>query len=186
MKKINKKELLSIPNILSYIRIILIPIFAYIYLHATTTTDYYVAAGIVGVSGLTDLLDGWIARKFHMITQFGKFLDPLADKLTQGTLLLCLAKRYPLLWVLFGIFLLKDGFLLIMGIIFIRKDKMLDGAKWFGKVCTVLLYFVMFLLIIAPSLSEVTANVVIAICGVCMFATFVLYIPEFVKLGKET
>ena len=88
-----KKDFVSIPNILSYIRILLIPVFAYCYLTANTDGDYYFAAVILLFSGLTDMADGMIARKFGMITYLGKILDPLADKLTQATVAVCLAIR---------------------------------------------------------------------------------------------
>ena len=89
-----KKDIFSIPNILSFIRILLIPIFVWLYVTAGTSGEYYLAAAVVVASGITDFLDGQIARRCNMITEFGKFLDPLADKLTQGTLFLCIAINY--------------------------------------------------------------------------------------------
>lgn len=88
MKKELKKQIFSIPNILSYIRFILAFLFAYVYLNANETKDYYIAAIIIAISGLTDCMDGFIARKFNMITEVGKIVDPIADKVTQGMLAL--------------------------------------------------------------------------------------------------
>ena len=85
-----KKEILTIPNLLSFFRLILIPVYMSIYLDAQETRDYVFAGTILAISCATDAVDGKIARKFNMITTFGKFLDPLADKLTQFALLLCL------------------------------------------------------------------------------------------------
>lgn len=112
-----KKDIFSIPNILSFVRILLIPIFVWLYVTAGTSGEYYLAAAVVVASGITDFLDGQIARRCNMITEFGKFLDPLADKLTQGTLFLCIAINYPLMWILLAIWLLKDGFMAIMGLV---------------------------------------------------------------------
>ena len=82
MKYFSKKELLSIPNLMGYFRLLMIPVFVWLYLTASTDMDYYMAALVMGISSLTDMFDGMVARKFNMITEFGKFLDPLADKLS--------------------------------------------------------------------------------------------------------
>ena len=88
-----KKEIFTIPNLLSLFRLVLIPVYITIYLNAKEAMDYYLAGGILAVSCLTDMIDGKIARHFNMITSFGKFLDPVADKATQFTLILCLALK---------------------------------------------------------------------------------------------
>ena len=85
-----KKEILTIPNLLSLFRLVLIPVYVTIYLNAKETTDYFIAAMILAVSCLTDLVDGKIARHFNMISTLGKILDPLADKATQFTLIIWL------------------------------------------------------------------------------------------------
>ena len=86
-----KKEIFTIPNILSLFRLALIPLYVSIYLNAKQEADYYLAAAILAVSCLTDLIDGQIARRFDMISTVGKVLDPFADKVTQFTLVVCLA-----------------------------------------------------------------------------------------------
>ena len=180
-----KKEVLSIPNIMGYFRIILIPIFLYTYYNATSAKDYYIVAGIVCISGITDFLDGYVARNFNMITELGKFMDPFADKLTQAALVFCLASRHKLMWYLVGLFILKEGFMVVMGIIMLRRGKKLDGAKWFGKVCTAVLYVVMFILILLPSINDFIANNLIIICGIFMLMSFILYIQVFYKMHKS-
>lgn len=180
-----KKEVLSIPNIMGYFRIILIPIFLYTYYNATSAKDYYIVAGIVCISGITDILDGYVARNFNMITELGKFIDPFADKLTQAALVFCLASRHKLMWYLVGLFILKEGFMAVMGIIMLRRGKKLDGAKWFGKVCTAVLYVVMFILILLPSINDFIANNLIVLCGIFMLMSFILYIQVFYKMHKS-
>ncbi len=96
------KEIFSVPNIMSYFRILLIPVFVFVYLRADSQRDYAVAGVIVAVSGLTDFLDGFIARRFNMVTELGKALDPVADKLTQAAFALCLMLRIPQMGWLFG------------------------------------------------------------------------------------
>ena len=135
-----KKEIFTIPNMLSLFRLVLIPIYVAIYLNAENAADYYIAAGILAVSCLTDLIDGKIARHFNMISSLGKFLDPLADKATQFTLIMCLVVKYSVLWYLVGIFVIKESFQLIAGGIILRKGKMLKGALYSGKICTTILF----------------------------------------------
>ena len=94
MKKIRLKELFNIPNCLCYLRIILIPIFLHRYFLAGSKEDYYICATILIISGLSDFLDGYIARHYQMITDFGKVIDPIADKLTQFTVAFVLVYTY--------------------------------------------------------------------------------------------
>ena len=182
MKHISKKELLSIPNILGYFRLVMIPVFVWLYLRAVTDADYYRAALVMGLSSITDMFDGMIARRFNMITEFGKFLDPLADKLTHGAILLCLLSRYRLIALLLALFVLKEGFMLIMGAVKLRKGKKLNGAKWFGKCCTALLFVVLFILLLFPHLPLTVVNGLILLCAAAMAATLLLYIPVFRRM----
>ena len=127
MKKFTKKEIFSIPNIMGYFRILLIPVFCYLYITAESEREYLYAAFVVLISSLTDLFDGKIARRFNMITELGKALDPIADKLTHGALAVCLATRYPLMWVLIVLMIIKEGYMGIQGLIFPEKRK---NAGW--------------------------------------------------------
>ena len=97
------------------IRIIFIPVYAYLYLNAETMADFYIATAIMGISMITDLFDGYIARKYNMITEFGKLIDPIADKLTQGVLLWCLVGKYPLAKALLLLFIVKESYMCMEG-----------------------------------------------------------------------
>ena len=184
--RIDKREIFSIPNLMGYFRILLIPLFSWMYCTADSTGDYYAAAVVVGVSGLTDMFDGKIARRFHMITELGKFIDPLADKLTQAALLICLAIRYPLMRAVLVLFVIKEGFMAVMGAMLLPRGKKLDGAMWFGKVCTAVLYAVLFLLLLLPGIGTTAANVLIGICGAFLLFSFLMYIPVFRRMWKES
>ena len=183
---IDRREIFSIPNLMGYFRILLIPLFSWMYCTADSTGDYYAAAVVVGVSGLTDMFDGKIARRFHMITELGKFIDPLADKLTQAALLICLAVRYPLMRAVLVLFVIKEGFMVVMGALLLPRGKKLDGAMWFGKVCTAVLYAVLFLLLLLPGIGTTAANVLIGICGAFLLFSFLMYIPVFRRMWKES
>lgn len=182
--KITKKELFTIPNLMGYFRLLLIPVFLYVYGTADSRSGYYLAALIIGISGVTDFLDGFVARKFHQVTELGKALDPVADKLTQGALVLALSTRYHWMIGLVILFVIKEGFMLTMDLIFLRRGRKLDGAMWFGKVCTAVLYFVMFLLLLFPGLSTEVVHGLILLCGAVMVMSLTLYIPVFYRMAK--
>ena len=161
-----KKEVWTIPNILSFFRLILIPVYITIYLNAKDSSDYFLAAAILAVSCLTDLIDGKIARHFNMISTVGKILDPLADKLTQFAMILCLALKHPSLWYLVGLFVVKESFQLIAGGINLKRGRMLKGALLSGKICTTILFVSLIIMVMVPGLHEnvVTVIVIIDIC----------------------
>lgn len=174
-----KKEILTIPNLLSLFRLILIPVYVVIYLNAKEDSDYYIAAGILAVSCLTDLIDGKIARHFNMISTVGKILDPLADKATQFTLILCLALKYPVLWYLVGLFVVKESFQLIAGGINLRKGKMLKGALLSGKICTTVLFVSLILMVMIPNLPNTAVNIIALVDTVFMLISFVEYLITY-------
>lgn len=181
-----RKEIFSIPNIIGYVRILLIPVFMYIYIGADTLEDYYLAAGVVLISSFSDLFDGMIARKFNMVTELGKLIDPLADKLSHAGMIICLLTRFKLMWLLFAIFVVKEGFMSVMGLVLLRRSgKKLDGATWFGKVCTALLFLSMFALFLLPELAHSISDIIIYANSAVMLLTLILYIPVFVKMYKE-
>ena len=175
---------MNLPNKLTVLRICMIPFFvaALLYENGADQTMRIIANVIFITASLTDLLDGKIARKFNMVTELGKLLDPVADKLTHGALALCLALRYPLMWALILLLIVKEGYMAVMGAVLLKKGKKLNGAMWFGKVCTALLFVVMFVLILVPHIPAAAANALIAVCAVVMAATLILYIPVFRKM----
>ncbi len=170
-----KKEIWSIPNLLSLFRLALIPVYILIYLNAEQTADYVVAASILAVSCLTDMIDGKIARHFNMITTLGKLLDPVADKATQFALTVCLAIRHPILWNLAGLFVLKEGFQFVAGYITYRKGKMLTGALISGKICTTILFISLILLVLIPDMDPKAVEIITIVDAVFMLISFVHY-----------
>ena len=184
MFKINwKKEILTIPNLLSLFRIAMIPVYMVIYLNATKTSDYYLSAAILAVSCLTDMIDGKIARHFNMISTVGKILDPFADKATQFTLIFCLSLRHPILWYLVALFVVKEGFQLIAGGITLRKGRMLDGALISGKVCTAILFVSLILMVMLPALSDNIVTGIAIVDTIFMLNAFIQYVWAY--FGKS-
>lgn len=178
-----KKEILTIPNLLSLFRLVLIPVYVIIYLNAKDVSHYYLSAGILAVSCITDLIDGKIARHFNMISTVGKILDPLADKATQFTLIVCLAMRYPVLLHLVVLFVIKESFQLIAGGFALKKGMMLEGALFAGKICTTVLFVSLILLVMLPELPYEYVKLITLIDAVFMIISFVSYI--FAYFGKH-
>ena len=178
-----KKEIFSIPNLLSFFRLALIPVYAYIYLNATQTHQYVLAGTIMAVSCLTDMIDGKIARHFNMITTVGKILDPIADKMTQFTLTLCLSLEYPVLMPVLALFVVKEAFQLIAGIFFLRKGRMLPGALMTGKVCTTVLFISLIALVLFPEMNPAVVNAIALTDGAFLAISFVSYVLAY--FGKN-
>ncbi len=176
-----KKDFFTIPNMLSAFRLILIPVYVVIYLRANETMEYILAASILAVSCLTDMIDGQIARKFNMISTIGKFLDPVADKATQFTLLVCLAITYPVLWSLAGLMIIKEGFQFIAGLIAFRKGKMLKGALISGKICTVILFASLILMVLLPDMEQKYIYLITIVDGCFMLLSFAHYAMTYYK-----
>lgn len=180
-----KKDVFTIPNILSMVRILILPIYLKIILNATSKTDFYIAAGLILFSGLTDMLDGLIARKFNQITELGKLLDPVADKLTQLAIAISLVHYYPAMWLLVIVLVIKELFMLISGWLLLQYDQKLDGAKWFGKVSTAVFYASMFILLLFPKAPKSILYGVIGLTLFFLLLSFLLYGREYYYLFKE-
>ena len=135
-----KDKILTIPNLLSFFRLCLIPVMIWLYM---VQENYGLTTLVLLVSGITDVVDGIIARKYNMVSDFGKAFDPVADKLTQVAVMFCLVTRFP--WMILPLVLLviKELFTGITSLLTIRKTGKVEGAVWHGKITTVLLYTMM-------------------------------------------
>ena len=149
-----KKEILTLPNLLSAFRLALIPVYMQMYLHAVLPMQYLAAGTVLTVSCITDLLDGMIARQFHLITTLGKILDPLADKATQFALILCLSLRHPPLRYVLILFLTKECFQTFAALFALRRRFMLPGALPEGKLCTAMLFSSLIVLVLFPDIPD--------------------------------
>lgn len=124
-----------VPNILTMTRFVLIP-----FIFVEIMRENYISAFIIlTISGITDILDGYIARKFNFVTDFGKLIDPLSDKATQICVLLSLAlKNIVPLWILLIVFLKEV--IMIAGASFLYGKELVVSSKWYGKTATVIFY----------------------------------------------
>lgn len=180
--KVTLREAFTIPNILSYFRLLLIPVFAVCY-----HREQYLTAGLMAIlSGISDVLDGWIARRFNQVTELGKVLDPLADKLTQGCAVMLLTDRFPMMLLLVAIWVVKEGYMAFALFYNFKKHGVkLDGAKWYGKLSTWALDSTMILLLIVPGFPVEAANILICACAFFMLLSLHLYSKEYQQLIRE-
>ena len=185
-----KQEIFTIPNLLSLLRLLLIPVYMTVYLNAGEPRDYYFAGGILAVSCLTDALDGMIARHFHTITTLGKILDPLADKITQFTLILCLSFRYEPLRPLLYLLAAKELFQVVAGIINLRHGRMLSGALVEGKISTAVLFSTLILLVMFPAMSSATVQAFAAadlFLVIISFRSYIMaYLGDYIQTRSNT
>ena len=178
-----KEDLINIPNLLCYIRILLVPVFVYLFIKHL----YWQSALVVVIASATDIIDGWIARHFNMITDWGKFIDPLADKLMQLAMLIMSIFKNPLVAILISLFVVKEIIMLVVGIYIYRKGDNLNGAMWCGKLCTVVLDLSLLIIIGLPLniLSDTLVIILIAVCSAFLILSFVVYMNAYKKLYRE-
>jgi len=183
--KDHSKQVFTIPNIITVIRLaLIIPMFV------TFFTEHYLATLIIiVVSGVSDVVDGIIARKFNMISELGKILDPIADKLTQLTILAMLMFKQIFLvipCVLLAIKELASGFI---GLYVVNRLHHMLTAEWHGKLSTVFLYCMlgahMLMLVITGEICVPATYILIAVSSALIFLSFTLYLMRYRRLIKE-
>lgn len=169
-------DLIKIPNILCYLRILMVPLFLHIYFTADEQNDFYIATFVVMASGLTDFLDGQLARRLNMVTDLGRIIDPLADKLMQLAMLAALTVRVKYMYLLVIFLVVKELLTSILGFFVMRYAKRrLNGAKWYGKVCTAVLYVIMLALVAFPGMEKGLQEILLIVCACGLALSFVMY-----------
>ena len=174
------EQVVTIPNVLSLFRLFLAIFFWGTGVKRGFPGKQAILAGTLFLNVVTDFLDGFIARKYNMNSEFGKLLDFLADKATQGVLLLHFVTRYPLLQMTLMIFGVKEISMLLVSSKLLMETGKSDRAMWYGKLSTVVFYVVMNVLIVFPKLEMQTANCLIGISSFFMGLSFVLYINYYI------
>ena len=191
----------TIPNLLSVIRILLIPVFAYLFYN----DEKIWAVAVLALSGLTDTMDGQIARKFNQISALGKVIDPVADKLTQITIAVMLFIDFktaanPIInalgWV-FLVFLIKEGVMIVGGLIMLLLNIRPGAAEFWGKAATVVFYVGMVIIIaVGPEVGALNdilgfqlpnfiTGAIVVLCAIMTLAAFASYMPETFRQFKE-
>lgn len=177
-----KSEFLTIPNMLSLVRLCMIPLIVYFYVKVRNNIAVCI---LVLVSSATDVVDGFIARHFNMVTDFGKFLDPLADKLTQLSIILCLSSTYHLMLVPFSVLAIKEIGALLMRLVLFQKTNYVGGAVWHGKLSTVLIITMVGVHLLWGGFSPLISNIMILSVTVFMSYSAIMYAIDCAKQYKR-
>lgn len=184
----NKNKNLTVPNALSAMRIVIVPFFAWAFL----SDHVEFSAVLLILSGLTDCFDGLIARKLNQVTELGKMLDPLADKLTQGVVAICLAVHFPSIRILLMIFVAKELGMLCCAVVLLKKRRRPCAAKWYGKVATVMFYVSVALIVVLDGFFhlsgtkfEVISYVLLLLTALMMIYAAVRYFQIFLQILRS-
>lgn len=176
-----KNKIFTIPNILSFLRIALIPFIVWSFIEQQNL----LALGLIALSALTDIVDGYVARHFNQVTTLGKALDPVADKMTLLAILICVALQNDYVLVLMIIFAAKELIMGAQALVVIKLTGTTYGAFWYGKVTTVVLYLSLAAHIIWPAMNPIISLVLICISLAFMTLSFVMYTLYNVKFVKQ-
>lgn len=176
------KKIITIPNVLSMLRIVLIPVIVWYYVFKDSP---HIASLLLVLSGITDMVDGYIARHFNMISNFGKGLDPVADKLTQFVVLICLVFEFPQMIVPCLLLMVKEIVSAITALCAIRRTGRVDGANWHGKVSTVILYIMIFVHIVWKNIPSYVSMTLIILSVLMMLISSVMYNVRNIKAFRR-
>lgn len=180
-------RIFTLPNMLSFFRLLLIPAIIFLYERGS----YWGAFGVLVLSGVTDVVDGWIARTFHLVSDFGKAIDPVADKLTQIAVLLCLLPMK--FWWVVGVMVFKEVTIGILGLVALRHTRSVYSASWYGKLCTVVIHLSMVFMILweifsaepIPSLFVTIDAIVIVALVALAFVNYFIYFTRILREARE-
>lgn len=185
MKNNFLREYFSIPNLMGYFRIALVGVYMYFFYNSMHGGVYWPVIATIVLSGITDFFDGKVARKFNMVTEWGKILDPIADKITLGAIILSLTFKYTVVMPLVILYIIKEGFMGIVGLYSIKKGHKVEGAMWYGKVCTFGTYVILILLLLFPDMPNMAINVLVIANFVLMIFTLAKYVVYYGKMFKQ-
>lgn len=174
-----------IPNILSILRIILVGVFAYVFL-AYYPSGIILSALIFILSGFTDVVDGALARHFGWVSRLGIVLDPIADKLMQCTVLLCTSLKGLTPWWIFAFYITKEGMMAAGALLLFKRRHEVYGSKIFGKIATVLFYTVIAIILLwGDKIGDTVINVLCIATAIAAITALVLYSTSYMYNKKQ-
>ncbi len=167
-----KNRIITIPNILSMLRILTVPFIVWSYV---TLENSRLAVAILAFGVLTDVADGFIARRFNMVSDLGKGLDPAADKLTQAAIMICLLAQHKQMLALIILFTVKEVYVSFCAWLALHYCGRVDSARWFGKLSTTVIYTSCGVLFFFPDLPLGVVDALIGLCFALLTLSGVLY-----------
>ncbi len=164
-----------VPNVLTFIRILMVPVFIYFYF-----VNHLFAAAIFVIACLTDLVDGYIARKYNAISKFGTLCDPLADKLLQisAVVCLCLSKTLPSFVV---VIIIAKELMMVIGAAYLLINKVVIPANKVGKFGSFVIFFSVTYLLISPGVS-LPATIISCLIGLVSIVSLINYLQIFINV----
>lgn len=180
-----KRDYFTIPNLMGYFRILMIPVFLCLYYNAESTREYVISFIALAVSYLTDFFDGRIARKFNCVTDFGKVLDPCADKLTQCAIAVAVCMRIPAMFYFLVLFVCKEFYMGVMGLYLFKKYHALNAAQMYGKIYTWVVDMGVMALLFFANMPEHIANGIVLFMNVVLIVTWALYLKFHLGVIKK-
>ncbi len=174
---------MNIPNMLTSIRIMLVPIYLLVFF-SDMENKLYLALAIFILAGITDFLDGYIARKYDLITKLGKALDPLADKLMMFAVLISLAlsKMIPM-WIVTILFVKEVLMVLGGGILYLFKGNQVVASNFYGKIATVFFYIATLVTVIEPDSSR--SRTLFSLTVILNIVAFINYLVIYLKIDDN-
>ena len=173
-----RSRALTVPNLLSAFRILLVPVMVWLY---CGEGNYPLTAGALLLSGATDVADGYIARRFHMVSDLGKVLDPVADKLTQAAALGCLLTQFQAMWWVLGALVCKETVMAALGVLVIRRTGQVHSAAWHGKLAACVLYGVILIHVVWRQLPAEISALLAAAGSAAILLSLILYTVSHVR-----
>ena len=178
------KKIITVPNIISMFRLLLIPVFVWTYVKMR---DNLLTVILLTVSGISDIADGFIARRFNMVSDLGKALDPVADKLTQLAMLTCLVYRYKYMLIPLLLLAVKEIIAGTTGLAVIKATNRVLGAEWHGTLATVSLYVMMAIhlgwpIVAPPDIPQTVSIITVAVATALVLLSFVLYTVRNIRM----
>ena len=173
-----------IPNLLSVIRLLMIPLFVYVYFVESPPKIWSLL--IFLSAELTDVADGFLARRYGWITETGKILDPMADKLMQAATMVSLSiENQFFIWIAI-IFFLKEMTMVTGAVVLAKKISTVTPSSWFGKMATVIFAAITMVFIIYPENTVINVILTVILASALIFALLMYYFTIFRKVGKAS
>lgn len=178
-------KVLTVPNVLTFCRILLIGPFVYFFV-----CERYIEATVaICLSGLTDCFDGYLARRLNQVSDLGKILDPVADKLTLVAVAVCICVLFPTVLPLMIILAAKDLLMLLGGMYLLKNNITPTPAKWYGKLGTIVFYFSVCLIVFLKAVynyeNDILTFVLMGLTAATMIFALINYFIIFLQQSKD-